>query len=112
VRLSLFSSHLTADPIEVDDCVEARGNSVNSKPPVFLLKYGENCLLEFPKTRETLPLSSYLTADPIRVNDCVLRRHQRELRHWQVPRLYLISVVETTILSFHNLMRLSLSAHT
>jgi hypothetical protein len=71
VRFSLFSSHLTADPIEVDACVEARGNSDNSKPPVFLLKYGENCLFEFPKTRETFPLSFYLTADPIRVNDCV-----------------------------------------
>jgi hypothetical protein len=36
VRLSLFSSYLTADPIEINDCVDAGGNSVNGKSLVFI----------------------------------------------------------------------------
>jgi hypothetical protein len=40
---------LTANPIQVNDCIDAGGNSVNGKPPVFLFKNSENCLLELPK---------------------------------------------------------------
>jgi hypothetical protein len=54
-----FSSYVgvATDSVEANDCVDAGGNSISSKPPryLFLLKYGENCLPELPKTHETLP---------------------------------------------------------
>ncbi len=36
-KLSLFSSYLTADPIEGDDFVDAEGNSVNDNPSLYYL---------------------------------------------------------------------------